>query len=272
MIWHEWHWSPAWALALAALAGLAVGGCLTWVVYRLPVALRRGWRGGPPMTPPRPLRGERVRAVPLAGWWLARGGRIGLRARARRQGFGPGWALPLAELACAVLFALCVWRFGVTLAALAAMVLCAALLTLAWIDLRLGLLPDVLTLPLAWAGLLVNLGTGFATLPQAVLGAVAGYLFLWLVFHLFRLCTGRDGMGYGDFKLSAALGAWLGLADLPTILLLASLGGVLAGWGLRLAGRVGRGEPLPFAPFLASAGLAALFLQEHGAAAPGLLH
>ncbi|OZI55468.1 prepilin peptidase [Bordetella genomosp. 5] len=262
MIWHELQWNPVWAAALAALLGLAVGGILTLVVYRLPVALRRAWRGG--LATPRPLRGERLRAWPLAGWWLARAGHIGRRARAGRQGFGPGWALPLMECACAALFVACLWRFGVSLAALAAMALCAALLTLAWIDLRVGLLPDVLTLPLAWAGLLVNLHHGFVPLPQAVLGAVAGYLFLWLVFHVFRLCTGRDGMGYGDFKLSAALGAWLGLGALPGVLLVASLSGVLVGWMLRRAGRVERGQPLPFAPFLAGAGLLELFMHDRG--------
>ncbi|MFQ6687088.1 A24 family peptidase, partial [Bordetella pertussis] len=104
-----------------------------------------------------------------------------------------------------------------------------ALLALAWIDLEHSLLPDAVTLPLIWAGLLVNLDGALAPLPLAVLGAVAGYLFLWVIFHFFRLLTGRDGMGHGDFKLMAALGAWLGLGALPWLLLGASLAGVLVG-------------------------------------------
>ncbi|WP_129559703.1 prepilin peptidase, partial [Bordetella pertussis] len=139
--------------------------------------------------------------------------------------------------------------------ALAAMGLTGALLALAWIDLEHSLLPDAVTLPLIWAGLLVNLDGALAPLPLAVLGAVAGYLFLWVIFHFFRLLTGRDGMGHGDFKLMAALGAWLGLGALPWLLLGASLAGVLVGWSLRLAGRVGRGQPLPFGPYLALGGI-----------------
>eukprot|EP00887_Chlorella_sp_A99_P004482 scaffold43.g4482.t1 len=139
-----------------------------------------------------------------------------------------------------------------------AMILSAALLALAWIDLESRLLPDALTLPLAWAGLLVNLGDGFTPLPLAVLGAVAGYGFLWIVFHACRLCTGREGMGYGDFKLLAALGAWFGIEALPTLLLGASLAAMLGGGTLILIGRAGRDQSLPFGPYLALAGVAVL--------------
>jgi len=131
---------------------------------------------------------------------------------------------------------------------------------LGWIDFETTLLPDVLTQPLVWAGLLVNLFGTFTTLPLAVIGAVAGYVFLWVIFHLFRLLTGREGMGYGDFKLLAALGAWFGAESLPMLLLAASLVGVLIGGALTLSGRAGRGQPLPFGPYLALAGIVMLLL------------
>jgi leader peptidase (prepilin peptidase)/N-methyltransferase len=151
--------------------------------------------------------------------------------------------------------ALCLWRFGVTPAALAALGYVLALLALAWIDAETGLLPDALTLPLLWLGLLVNLKYGFVALPDAVLGAVAGYLILWSVYWGFRLCTGREGMGYGDFKLLAAVGAWLGWATLPWVLLLASVGGLAAALMLRTAGRLKPGEPVSFGPCIAGAGV-----------------
>ena len=137
--------------------------------------------------------------------------------------------------------------------------LSASLVALAWIDLESTLLPDAITLPLAWAGLLVNLGDGFTPLPLAVLGAVAGYGFLWLIFHAFRYFTGREGMGYGDFKLLAALGAWFGVGALPMLLLAASLAGVLVGGTMTLAGRARRGQPC-LSAYLALAGVAVLLL------------
>ena len=132
-------------------------------------------------------------------------------------------------------------------------------MALAWIDLESTLLPDAITLPLAWAGLLVNLGDGFTPLPLAVLGAVAGYGFLWLIFHAFRYFTGREGMGYGDFAAGRA-GRMVRVGALPMLLLAASLAGVLVGGTMTLAGRARRGQPLPFGPYLALAGVAVLLL------------
>ena len=192
------------------------------------------------------------RLLPLAGWLLL--------AALRIRGAAIGWRYPAIELLTAVLFAACAWRFGPTPIALCGMGLSASLVALAWIDLESTLLPDAITLPLAWAGLLVNLGDGFTPLPLAVLGAVAGYGFLWLIFHAFRYFTGREGMGYGDFKLLAALGAWFGVGALPMLLLAASLAGVLVGGTMTLAGRARRGQPLPFGPYLALAGVAVLLL------------
>ena len=134
----------------------------------------------------------------------------------------------------------------------------AVLLALTFIDADTQLLPDTLTLPLMWGGLLFNLLTATVPLADALIGAMAGYLSLWLVYWLFKLATGKEGMGYGDFKLLAALGAWLGWSMLPLIILLSSLVGAVVGIVLILLARMGRGQPLPFGPYLAAAGWLAL--------------
>ena len=235
-MWHAYAISPAVAVLAAALAGLAAGLALLRVIDRLPLHVRRDWRaqcselyGEPLPMPPLPAPAARpVRAALVAG---------------------------LAALA----FAACAWRYGATPMAVAAMGFCAALLALAWMDAETGLLADVVTLPLMWAGLLVNLHGALVPLPQAVLGAVLGYLALWVLFHAYRLATGRIGMGYGDFKLVAAIGAWLGVGALPSVLVVSSLLGVAAGLLLRAAGRASPGQGLPFGPWLA-AGAALMLL------------
>ena len=263
-------------LALAALAGLAVGGWLTLLTHRLPRMMEREWQAHCQESAEPAAATDRRARRSMA---CAHRSRIVRNAR-RRSGAGTccrwragccsrrcaacgaaiGWRYPAIELLTAVLFAACAWRFGPTPIALCGMGLSASLVALAWIDLESTLLPDAITLPLAWAGLLVNLGDGFTPLPLAVLGAVAGYGFLWLIFHAFRYFTGREGMGYGDFKLLAALGAWFGVGALPMLLLAASLAGVLVGGTMTLAGRARRGQPLPFGPYLALAGVAVLLL------------
>ena len=157
-----------------------------------------------------------------------------------------------------VLAIICAWRFGPTLAAAAAILYIVTLLALAWIDAETGLLPDMLTLSLLWLGLLVNLNGAFIPLPDAVLGALVGYLALWCVCRLFFLITGRIGMGNGDFKLLAALGAWVGWMSLPWILLVSSSLALAMAIGLRLAGRMKAGDTLSFGPYLAGAGILAL--------------
>jgi len=129
----------------------------------------------------------------------------------------------------------------------------ATLIALAWIDARTSLLPDVLTLTLLWTGLLINLSGVFAPLPHAVLGAAGGYLLLWLMFHAYRLATGREGMGHGDFKLVAAAGAWVGFQALPFLIVAASLSGAAGALALRAAGRTQAGQALPFGPYIAMA-------------------
>lgn len=152
----------------------------------------------------------------------------------------------------------CVWGFGPTPVALAALVLILVLLALAWVDLETGLLPDLLTLPLLWLGLLVNLDFAFSTLPDAVMGAVAGYLLLYFVAGLFHALTGREGMGRGDFKLLAALGAWLGWGALPSVVLISSVLGLTVALLARCMGRLAPGQAFSFGPFLAVAGIIAM--------------
>lgn len=276
-MWQAFDLPQSLFLALAALAGLAVGGWLTLLTHRLPRMMEREWQAHcqesaepaaatePACAPVYGLRAPVSHcpqcSAPVRGWRLvAAGGLAAAQGALRGLRRGHRLALSAIELLTAVLFAACAWRFGPTPIALCGMGLSASLVALAWIDLESTLLPDAITLPLAWAGLLVNLGDGFTPLPLAVLGAVAGYGFLWLIFHAFRYFTGREGMGYGDFKLLAALGAWFGVGALPMLLLAASLAGVLVGGTMTLAGRARRGQPLPFGPYLALAGVAVLLL------------
>lgn len=275
-----------WAVPLAVLAGLFVGGWLTKLAPRMPLLMEHAWAeqcrewwgqasdpASPAAHPPRlyepsacahchvrlPLRQQ----VPLLGW-LMLGGRC---AYCRAD---IGWHYPATEIACALLFALCVLVFGPSWLALAAIGYMTVLALLTLVDLRSSLLPDTLTLPLLWAGLLLNgSGYGLTTLQDSVWGAAGGYLFLWLLFHGFRLVTGREGMGYGDFKLLAALGAWLGATSLPWLLLGASITGAVVGIALTVTGKVGRGQPLPFGPYLAAGGMIMLLLNGYWAMGHG---
>ena len=220
-MWMPWHPERWFGIVLCMGLALPLGGVLLHAAHRLAEALEAG--------SVLPGAGPGRRRI-LAIWWTG--------------------ALALA--------AACGGCFGATPAALAATGCVLVLWTLAWIDGRTGLLPDGLTLPLLWAGLLVNLDDTFAFLPDAVLGAVAGYLCLWTLYLVFLRLTGREGMGYGDFKLTAALGAWLGWQALPGILLSASLGGLCFAVWLRATGRAGAGQHLVFGPWLALAGAWAL--------------
>jgi leader peptidase (prepilin peptidase)/N-methyltransferase len=173
---------------------------------------------------------------------------------------------PIVEALTAGLSALLIWHFGSGAAGLAALLFGYCLLAMAWIDAETGLLPDDLTFPLLWCGLLLNLTGLIVPLDDAVLGAAAGYLSLWAIFQLYRLVTGKEGMGYGDFKLLAALGAWVGMSMLPLILLLASISGMITGVALQSANRRVRGAMLPFGPHLALGGMIVLLYG------PAILH
>ena len=250
--------------------GLLIGSFLNVVRYRLPLMLERQWRSecttllelnsdrsSPEprfdlLTPRSHCSGCRhpiaVRDnVPLLSWCL-------LRGRCRHCGVSIPVRYPLVELMCGLAFAVIAWKLGPGWQALWGAVLSAGLLALSLIDLDTQLLPDSLTQPLLWLGLIVNSCQIFTTLPEALTGAVAGYLCLWSVYWGFRLLTGREGMGHGDFKLLALLGAWLGWQALPAILFAASLAGAIVGIALILFTGRGRHEPLPFGPFLAGAG------------------
>lgn len=262
-----------WSIQLLAalLLGAMVGSFLNVVIHRLPRMLERDWQIqareflGLPLEPqPRydlarpashcPHCGHAISAwenIPLVSW-------IALRGRCRHCRAPIGWRYPLVELLGALAALAVLWRFGMSWPALAAAAFLWCMIALAFIDLDTRLLPDVLTLPLLWAGLLVNVQGAFSPLPDAVLGAAAGYLILWSIYWLFKLLTGKEGMGYGDFKLLAAIGAWLGWMALPLVLLLASLVGALCGIVLKALGRLPQGEPLPFGPFLAAGGAVAL--------------
>jgi leader peptidase (prepilin peptidase) / N-methyltransferase len=165
---------------------------------------------------------------------------------------------PIVELMTGLLSFLLAWRFGTGLAGLATLAFAYLLIAMTFIDADTQLLPDDLTFPLLWLGLLVNLNSTFVPLQEAVIGAAAGYLVLWSIYWLFKLATGKEGMGYGDFKLLAALGAWLGWKMLPVIVLLSSLVGAVVGISMILLAKHGRDKPIPFGPYLAAAGFLAL--------------
>jgi len=279
----------AWA-ALAGVFGLLVGSFLNVVIHRLPKMLERQWREqcaelapgtsapgasapvaktGPAAAPynlvtPRsacPACQAPIRAwqnIPIISY-------LALRGRCASCGARISLRYPLVELLCGLLTAAVAWKFGVSWPAFAAAVVTWFLIALAGIDLDHQLLPDDLTLPLLWAGLVASLlwtPASAASLPvspvEAIVGAAGGYVSLWLVYHLFRLCTGKEGMGYGDFKLLAALGAWLGGRMLLPIVLGSASVGAVVGIVLIVSGRRGRGTPLPFGPFLAAAGWLAM--------------
>ena len=262
-------------LGVAALLGLMVGSFLNVVIHRLPRMMEREWqaqcaelRGEAPVAAePFGLVAPRS-ACPACGHAIAWYENIPLLSYLFLRGKCSACAVaisaryPLVELGTALLTALAAWQFGFTGQAAAAFVLVWALIALAFIDLDTQYLPDDITLPLLWLGLLVNTTGLFVPLGEAVIGAAAGYLSLWSVYHLFRLLTGKEGMGFGDFKLLAALGAWFGWTMLPLVILCSSVVGAVIGVAMIvLAGR-DRARPIPFGPYLVLAGLIALFWGE----------
>jgi len=263
---------PILFLCAAGVLGALVGSFLNVVIHRLPIMMEHAWqdeladaqdkepaqRERFNLLVPRsrcPHCGHAIGAfenIPIISWLALRG-----RCSACRGTIAIRY--PLIEALTAALFVGCAWQFGPGAAAIAAMAFCATLVALTGIDLDTQLLPDQLTLPLLWLGLLVNLGAMFARLPDAVIGAAAGYLVLWSVYWLFKLVTGREGMGYGDFKLLAALGAWFGWQALPLLLLVSSVVGAILGIAILVVQRKGRHTAIAFGPYLAIAGVITLF-------------
>lgn len=273
--------SPALFFGTCLVLGLAVGSFLNVVIYRLPIMLERQWReqcaeithadASATTMPAGSLEKfnlvvprsacpsckapiTALQNVPLLSW-------LALRGRCARCGTDISVRYPLVELLTGILSAAVAWKFGFGWPALAALVLTWFLIPLTFIDIDHQLLPDDLTLPLLWIGLAVSLRWGQVAplgfppdLPSSVTGAIAGYVSLWSVYHLFRLATGKEGMGYGDFKLFAALGAWLGWKMLLPVILLAAAAGAIVGISMLALRRQNRATPIAFGPFLAAAG------------------
>jgi leader peptidase (prepilin peptidase)/N-methyltransferase len=268
--------------ALAALLGLIVGSFLNVVIHRLPKMMEAEWaaqaaeiegREAPPqarynlLTPPSqcPSCGQRIGAlqnIPVVSY-------LALRGRCRQCAAPISARYPAVEALTGALSWWVAAHFGWGLAGAGALLLTWTLVALSFIDADTTLLPDSMTLPLLWLGLLLNLHGTYAPLAEAVIGACAGYLVLWLVYWAFKLATGREGMGYGDFKLLAALGAWLGWTMLLPIVLISSVAGAIIGVGLLVLARRGRNVPIPFGPYLAIAGFIALLYGRPIAAAMG---
>ena len=261
------HGTPAVVLLLIAVLGLAVGSFLNVVILRLPPRLAWQWQtsagtpgtvADPPKPPPGLVRpGSRCPTCKQSiHWWenIPLLSYVLLRGRCSHCDAHISLRYPAVEALTALLSITVVWVLGLDWQLAAALILTWGLIVLSFVDLDHMLLPDVITLPLLWLGLLVNLAGGFCDIGSAVIGAVSGYLVLWIIFHLYRMISGREGFGYGDFKLLAALGAWLGWQMLPLVLLLASLCGAVIGITLiMLTPREAR-QPLPFGPYLAVAG------------------
>jgi leader peptidase (prepilin peptidase)/N-methyltransferase len=263
---------PTALVVLAILVGLMVGSFLNVVIHRLPKMMERGWltecaelRGETPplfekltLATPRsrcPHCGHRITAIeniPVLSYIFLWGRCRGCQAR-----ISPRY--PLVEALSGLLSGYAAWRFGPSWAGIGALFFIWCMIALTFIDFDTQLLPDGITLPLLWAGLLLNLGGTFTDLRSAVIGTAAGYLSLWAVYWSFKLATGKEGMGYGDFKLLAAIGAWLGWQMLPLTILASSVVGAAVGIALIAFARHGRNIPIPFGPYLAAAAIIALF-------------
>jgi len=256
--------------------GAMIGSFLNVVILRMPPLLEHDWRcqcrellgleSSGEEAPPGialsrskcPGCGHTIRAyenIPLASYLF-----LGGKCSACKTGISPRY--PLVEFTTAVLFVITIWHFGPNLQGLTALLLTSFLVAMTGIDIDHQLLPDNLTIPLLWGGIVLSFWSVHTGLESSVIGAVAGYLVLWSIYHVFRLLTGKEGMGYGDFKLLAALGAWLGWQMLPLIVLLSSVVGAVVGLALMASGRLQRDKPMPFGPFIAAAGWIALIWGE----------
>ena len=264
--------SPLVWIVVVALLGMTVGSFLNVLIHRLPLMMQAEWEAQCAE-----LKGEVMADKPRYNLWMPRSAcpkcqhqitamenipvlswlMLGRKCSACKAPISARY--PIIELLTAALSAAVAWKFGWSLQTLGGLLFVWALIALAFIDFDTTLLPDSLTLPLIWLGLLFNLGGHFATLSDAVVGAVAGYLILWSIYWLFKLVTGKEGMGFGDFKLLAAIGAWLGWELLPVTILLSSVVGAGVGIAMIVLVKHDRRLPIPFGPYLAGGGLVALF-------------
>ena len=270
---HLLQTDPAFFIGVTLVLGLMVGSFLNVVIYRLPKMMERDWQeqaaqlngatdqaeAGTRISLSTPAStcphcGHKIRwyeNIPVLSYVM-------LRGKCSACGSGISLRYPIIELTTGLLSALVAWHFGYGPQAGTALLLTWALLALSVIDFDHQLLPDAITLPLLWLGLTLSLFPLFADSHTAIIGAAAGYLSLWSIYHLFRLITGKEGMGYGDFKLLAVLGAWMGWQALPVIVLMSSLVGAVAGIGMILILGRDRQLPIPFGPYLATAGFITL--------------
>ena len=265
---------------LALVLGLLVGSFLNVVIYRVPEGLNRNWKLQAKQMLDLPLEqgeGERFNIlmppshcpscktaikpwqnIPILSYVL-------LKGQCKHCQTAISLRYPLVELLTGLVFAVCAWKFGATWTALATMVFSAYLITMIFIDADTQLLPDQLTLPLMWGGIVFHLAAyllqadwGITTLVDSLLGAIVGYMSLWSIFQLFKLVTGKEGMGYGDFKLLAALGAWLGISVLPIIIIMSAVVGLI----FALIMKVAKNQPMPFGPYLAISGWIVLIFSQ----------
>ena len=266
---------PAFFTLTCTALGLIVGSFLNVVILRLPKMMEQGWQREccEVLDQPAPVQepislshpgshcpgcGVAIKPwqnIPVFSWLF-------LRGRCTQCGMGISVRYPAVELITGILSGLAAWQFGFGIEALSALALIWMLVALAGIDIDTQLLPDSITLPLLWLGLAVNLFAVWTPLSSAVIGAMLGYGSLWSVYWLFKLVTGKEGMGYGDFKLLGALGAWFGWQAVPLMILLSSFVGAALGITILLSKRQGRDTPMPFGPYLAGAGLLTLFYGD----------
>lgn len=263
-------------ITLAVVLGLMIGSFLNVVIHRLPKMMEREWHNNclelqgkeipdqkkMTLATPRsscPKCGHKITAlenIPIISYLI-------LGGKCKECKTKISLRYPFVETLTGVLMGLVAWQFGYSYTSLFAWILTVALITLTFIDFDTQLLPDDITLPLLWIGLLFNLNnTGFADLKSAVIGAIVGYLILWSVYWLFKIVTGKEGMGYGDFKLLAAIGAWFGWQLIPAVILLSSVLGAVIGIVLILTKGKSGNTAIPFGPFLALGGIAALFYGQ----------
>ena len=263
---------PSLFVFLCSVIGLMVGSFLNVVIHRLPKMMERTWRHQcaelqgiePKVLPayniatPRsmcPNCEHKITAlenIPVLSYLF-------LKGRCSQCQKKVSLRYPIVEILTSILSGYIAWHFGVGLLTFAALIFVWAMIVLAAIDFDTQLLPDDITLPLLWLGLLINLNNGFTSIQFAIVGAVIGYLILWSIYWVFKLMTGKEGMGYGDFKLLAAIGAWFGWSMLPLVILLSSMVGAIIGIWLMFASEHKKDVPIPFGPYLAIGGVVALF-------------